>query len=139
MEPVHSNTVGPVKVVSPANLVHSKEWCGVSLILPVYVPAPGASDVVFSSCAADSREISVAVHVKLDFAFSEPVVVIALPGQVCTYIMSLSFYPVYNYMVLFVLEGIASVPFRMEVGGIFRNFGECIVHLIEESMYFTIC
>ena len=51
---------------------------------------PCAAEIIFCACAANRREIDIAIHVKFDFAFAPPARIIDTPCNIRADILPLS-------------------------------------------------
>ena len=89
-----------------------------------------AAEVVLGSRAADGGILGVPVQVELNLPFAPPTVVVHAPRHVSTYILSLAFYPVQDGVLLLIGKRVHPTELGVEIGGVFRDFSQTIIHLI---------
>ena len=95
--------------------------------------APGAAEVVFGSGTADGWVVLISVNIEFHFAFAVPVAFEGGEGEVGADVLAFAFYVVEDDVVVGFFGDALAAPLGVEVGGIFWDFGEAVVDLIEES------
>src|SRR6516225_7074945 len=99
-------------------------------ILPPGIKIIRTAKIVFGSCPTDGRKPAVIIHVKFNFPFAPPAVVMSPICKIGTYILALAPDTVYQHIVFLIGNGVQSSELGVEVGRISRNVGFKVINLI---------
>ena len=131
MPPVHTETlVGAISTVGSDYLVQSCIRSREFYVLSSAVEIIRTAEIILGTCTADGRELLIAIHEELDFAFTPPSVVVHLPCHIGTYIVPLPLDSVYNGVDILVRHRIGTAELCVEIAGILRNFRQALINLI---------
>ena len=104
------------------------------LTIYLFRKAPGTTEIIFCSRSANSWIFLISVNIEFNFAFTPPVTFQCCQCHISTYIVTLSFDIIKNYIIFLQLGDLFSSPLCMEVSDILRQsfIIQAVIHLIEE-------
>ncbi len=110
---------------------------GKLLVLSSPVEIIRATEIVFGSGATNGRELLIAIHEELDFAFAPPAIVINAPGHVNTNKLPCTFNVVNNGIIGSHVR-IGASKLGMKISRIVRNISQRVVNLIIQAHFILI-
>src|SRR5699024_6280235 len=104
---------------------------------PVYLfcKAPGTSEIIFRSCAADGRILLISVYIKFDFSLSPPITFQGGQSHISSYIMAFPFYLIQDHIIPAKLRDPLPPPLGVEISNVFREgfLIQAVIDLVKES------
>ena len=115
MPAVHSKSL--LTLIEPVRFDHLRQaqvWRGIGFVLTVRIAeTPGATKVILGACAAYGREVSITIHIELDFALAPSAAIIAAPCHIGADIMAHAVDAIEDGIHLFIRKRIVAAPLRV--------------------------